>query len=86
MTACECFKNHSIGEKEVQKVLDKYNIKYTTEKAFKGLVGTKDGNLRYDFVVLDDGNNIKYFIKHDGEQHFSEPGSYYNEFWSGLSS
>lgn len=37
------------------------------------------GHLRYDFAILNNENKVTKLIEFDGEQHFQEAGSYYNE-------
>lgn len=76
--ACECFKQHSCGESFIKKTLDEMNITYQTEYTFKGLSGIGGGNLRYDFAIFDQNNNLQCLIEYDGEQHFQEPGAYFN--------
>lgn len=76
--ACECFKNHSSGEKMIQEWLNKYNIKNQSEFTFKNLYGTGGGSLRYDFAILDNENKPIKLIEIDGDQHFEKAGSYYN--------
>lgn len=61
----------SNGEERISQILDKYNINYKRECAFKDLRGLNGGYLRYDFGILDD-NGLNYFIEYDGEQHFKE--------------
>lgn len=76
---CECFKNRSTGEQLVKEYLDKNNIKYKSEYKFPNLTGLGHGNLRYDFAILNNENKVIKLIEFDGEQHFQEAGSYYNE-------
>lgn len=77
--ACECSKNHSIGEVLVKHYLDNNNIPYKTEYVFDELRGLKGGILRYDFGILDNKSCLKALIEFDGEQHFNESGTYMNE-------
>lgn len=76
--ACDCFRNHSTGEMLVKKYLDDHNYDYTAEFTFENLYGVGGGSLRYDFAVFDSMRLIT-LIEFDGEQHFQEAGSYYNE-------
>lgn len=76
--ACECFKQHSTGEILIKKYLDQHNYHYKTEVVFDGLYGTGGGMLRYDFALFQNGE-LKCLIEYDGEQHFQEAGSYFNE-------
>lgn len=77
--ACECFKQHSIGETKIKKYLDDKGYNYRTEYTFEDLFGEGGGSLRYDFAILDENNKLVCLIEYDGEQHYSEAGSYYNE-------
>ena len=52
-------------EQETSKMLQKYNIKYIPQKEYKGLVGTKGGNLSYDFYLPD----YNLLIECQGIQH-----------------
>lgn len=76
---CECYRNHSVGEQLIKEYLDKNNIKYKSEYSFPNLTGLGNGNLRYDFAILDKKENVVKLIEFDGKQHFQEAGSYYNE-------
>lgn len=76
--ACECFKNHSTGEKLVKKYLDDHSYNYKTEQTFDDL---KDVSfLRYDFAIYDKNyQNIICLIEFDGQQHYQEVGTYFNQ-------
>lgn len=76
--ACECFKSHSTGEMLIKNYLDRHGYSYKTEYVFEELRGTGGGMLRYDFAVFKDGK-LSGLIEYDGEQHFAEAGSYFNE-------
>lgn len=74
--ACECFGNQSTGERLVSEWLKEHNIKYKFQLIYDDL---KDVNvLRYDFGIYGDNNKIIKIVEFDGEQHFQEPGSFYN--------
>ena len=62
----------------VKKYLDDHHYDYTAEFTFENLYGVGVGSLRYDFAVFDSMRLIT-LIEFDGEQHFQEAGSYYNE-------
>ena len=53
--------------------------RYKSEYKFPNLTGLGHGNLRYDFAILNNENKVTKLIEFDGEQHFQEAGSYYNE-------
>lgn len=73
--SCGCLK--SIGEREIQLLLDKYNINYKKEYTFSDL---KDKDfLRFDFGILNDNNELLYLIEFDGEIHYNKGG------WNGKS-
>lgn len=76
--ACECFKKHSTGEILIKNYLDSKELPYKTEYVFENLRGLGGGMLRYDFAILDNGSVIA-LIEFDGEQHFQEAGTYFNE-------
>ena len=76
--ACECFKTHSTGEILIKDYLDNHKYDYKTEYVFEGLRGTGGGMLRYDFALFKNGK-LQCLIEYDGEQHFQEAGTYFNE-------
>jgi hypothetical protein len=76
--ACECFKSHSTGEALIKHYLDSHNISYKTEYIFDELRGLGGGVLRYDFAIFSD-DKLTCLIEFDGEQHFQEAGSYFNQ-------
>jgi hypothetical protein len=76
--ACECFKSHSSGEILVKNYLDNHRYDYKTEYVFDELRGTGGGFLRYDFAIFKNGE-LKCLVEYDGEQHFQEAGTYFNE-------
>ena len=76
--ACECFKSHSTGEMLIKNYLDRHNYSYKTEYTFEELRGIGGGILRYDFAIFKN-NELRCLIEYDGEQHFSEAGTYFNE-------
>lgn len=57
--------NESKGEKEVEKILNKYSIKYILQYKIEELVGINGGNLSYDFYLPD----YNLLIEYQGEQH-----------------
>ena len=59
--------NESKGEKEITRVLEKYNIDFFYNKSyFEDLLGIGGGLLRPDFIIEDK----KIWIEYDGEQHY----------------
>ena len=65
--SCGCLRSHSIGEINIQKILQHNNIKYKNEYIFPELP-----NRRYDFAILNENNEVIKLIEFDGEQHFIE--------------
>ena len=66
VTCSECSKSQ--GEKRIIETLRYNKIKYISEKEFKGLVGLKGKNLRYDFYLSD----YNILIEYDGELHYHD--------------
>jgi len=63
--SCGCL-NISHGEFTIQQILDRNNIPYIKEYHPIDL----EFNGRYDFAIVNDNNEILYFIEYDGKQHF----------------
>ena len=57
--------NSSKGEKEITKWLRLNNIEFIPQKKFEGLVGTRGGNLSYDFYLP----KYNLLIEYQGEYH-----------------
>ena len=67
---CDCHKISSFQWRTIN-IFKEYNVNYKVEVSFDDLIGVGNKNLlRYDFAILDDYNNIKYFIECQGEQHY----------------
>ena len=62
--------NSSKGEILIDRILKKLNIKYIYQYKFEGLKTENNGSPTFDFVILDNNNNIIKVIEYDGEQHF----------------
>lgn len=62
----------SIGEKKIEQILDSLNIKYTTQKTFKGLIFKR--HLKFDFYIP----CYNACIEFDGIQHFQSI-----DYWNG---
>lgn len=65
--SCGCLK--SAGELEIENILIANNIKYKTEYTPPTLLAETGRRLRFDFAILNDQNNIQYFIEFQGRQH-----------------
>lgn len=70
--SCGCLK--SKGEETIIKLLTQNNIKYKTQVSFNDCKYKQ--NLKFDFGIYDDQDNLQYLIEYDGEQHF-QPISYF---------
>lgn len=76
--SCGCIKKEkSIGEQNIEKILESENIRYKTQVKFPDLKYIS--YLYYDFALLDDNNNIIRLIEFDGIQHFKELSKWYDE-------
>lgn len=61
--------------KKVHLLLNKLDLTIVTEKTFEGLLGVNGGNLRFDFAVVKENEEL-LLIEYDGEYHFKE---YHND-------
>lgn len=73
--SCECFRSRSSGEMLIWHYLKEHNIPHMSEYTFDDLYGDS-GQLRYDFAIFDNNNNLIALIEFDGEQHF-KPVEYF---------
>lgn len=67
VVSCGCLR--SLGEHHIKQVLEDNEVKYVSEKTFPNLTGVNNGNLRYDFAILDENNRVIRLIEFDGPQH-----------------
>lgn len=67
--SCGCIKT-SYGEEYIETLLRDLGYKYKKEYCFQGLYGDSKVNLRFDFAILDNNENVIALIEYDGEQHF----------------
>ena len=66
---CSYLKNRSKGEKEIEKVLKKYNIEYEVQsKEFKSKSSKR--YLSFDFKLYDENTGNPIFIEFDGAFHY----------------
>lgn len=70
--SCGCITS-SIGEKNIQKILQENGIKYKKEYTVKEI-----GNLRFDFALLENEKVIR-LIEFDGIQHYSDITGVWNK-------
>lgn len=61
---CGCLK--SIGQQNIKKILDEFNVLYLQEYRFPNTL------YRFDFAILDENKQIVRLIEFDGEQHYQE--------------
>lgn len=67
VTSCGCL-TRSIGETKIYSILKENNINFKTEYTFPTL---KDiYNLRFDFAIFDNNNQLVKLIEFQGEQHY----------------
>lgn len=72
--SCGCIK--SKGEEKIAKLLSENNIPFIREYIMTDCnFSKKNGHPRFDFAIIDNNNNIKYFIEYQGEQHFISRGN-----------
>lgn len=73
--SCGCLS--SVGEAEIERILQENNINYSKQYTFSDLRGTKGGLLRFDFAIFEN-NQLKHLIEFQGEQHFDHLNSFYD--------
>lgn len=74
--SCGCI--HSFGEKEISELLVKNSINFKAQYTFTDLKGSKGGLLRFDFAIFDTNNNLLRLIEFQGEQHYDETNSWFD--------
>lgn len=65
--SCGCL--NSYAESLIEDILINNNINYKKQFSFPDLIGDYGTRLRFDFAIID-GDNIKYLIEFQGEQHY----------------
>ena len=73
--SCGCIQSYNATN--IREILKKYNKNFIDEFIISELKSINLGNLRFDFVILDDNNKIDYIIEYDGAQHFL-----HNDAWN----
>ena len=73
--SCGCLS--SIGEMEIEKILQENNVNYSKQYTFSDLRGNMGGLLRFDFAIFEN-NKLKNIIEFQGEQHFDYTNSFYD--------
>lgn len=71
--SCGCLS--SLGEVEIETILQENNINYSTQYTFSDLRGPKGGLLRFDFAIFKN-NKLSHLIEFQGEQHYEYSGSF----------
>ena len=73
--SCGCLS--SLGEVEIETILQENNINYSKQYTFEDLRGPNDGLLRFDFAIFKN-NKLSHLIEFQGEQHYEYSGSFYD--------
>ena len=73
--SCGCLT--SMGELEIERILQENNINYSKQYSFSNLRGDKGGLLRFDFAIFEN-NQLKRLIEFQGEQHYDYNSSFYD--------
>ena len=60
----------SKGEDKIEQILKNGNINFQKEVSFKGLVGKKHHNLRFDFAIFNNKGQLVYLIEVDGRKNY----------------
>lgn len=69
----------SLGEYQIQQILDSNNINYYYDSPLPELVKETGKRLRFDFIIYDDKfENPVRFIEFDGRQHFVGPEAWWS--------
>lgn len=78
--SCGCIK--SFGEQKIRQILLQNNINFATEYIFNDLKGIRGGNLRFDFAIFNQQNELIQLIEFDGRQHFAGPDGAWTHSYS----
>ena len=74
-TSCGCIR--SKGEFQIEQLLKEHNINFQREYSFENL---KDKlNLRFDFAIFNNKNELLGLIEYQGEQHYCKSNGFYSE-------
>lgn len=74
--SCGCIKSYK--EKEINQLLQSYNIEYATQYCFKDLITEKGGYPRFDFAIFSN-HQLYCLIEYQGEQHIDINNKWYSE-------
>ena len=72
----------SRGEIKIHEILESHDMNFKEEYSFPGLVSTSGRELRFDFAIFDDNNDLMFLIEYQGIQHY-EPRPNFGG-WAGL--
>ena len=67
-SSCGCL--CSLGEQKIKQLLSENNISFKHDSAYDLLTKETGRRLRFDFILLDQNDNVVRFIEFDGQQHF----------------
>ena len=73
--SCGCLT--SLGEMEIEQILQKNNINYSKQYSFSNLKSEKGGKLRFDFAIFEN-NQLSHLIEFQGEQHYEDSCSFFD--------
>ena len=59
----------SRGEIKIHEILENAGVNFKEEYSFPGLVSSSGRELRFDFAIFDNANNLICLIEHQGIQH-----------------
>lgn len=72
----------SFGEIKIHEVLENAGVNFIEEYSFPDLVSSSGRELRFDFAIFDDNDQLLFLIEYQGIQHY-EPKSKFGGY-SGL--
>lgn len=75
-TNCGCKNRASKSEIIIADFLKANNVKYFREYTFDDLKNKSGNLLRFDFVIVDDDNNIILLLEYQGAQHYVDCGHF----------
>lgn len=75
---CSCGCISSRGEEKIAKILSENNIIFQREYPIPQLFPSNKP-ARFDFAILNDNNEVEYFIEYQGEQHYNARGNIFTE-------
>lgn len=67
-----CSKGMSTGEKIIEEILSKNNIRFKKQISFPDLLGPNGGKCKFDFGIYDEEDKLIRLVEFDGEFHYVE--------------